>query len=122
MEGLRATSTYYSDILVDEPLAEELVGAAHTLPPMSGRSTGIERADIGLTCGRGGYANKMDDPTRLAYLPRDLDATGDVNLTWEWFGPYRFEGTVSDALFAYPWFLVTPKVRRIFYEGRCFLV
>ncbi len=143
LEGLRGASTYYSDILVDEPLAEELesIGAsgmsfrsvyarmpdkrqvklrwrqlcaAHTLPPISLRSTGIERRDGCASCGRSGFFTVMNDPPRLVYRARDLLRTQDVNTTWEWFGDRSFDGDVSDALFPYPWFLVTPKVRRVF--------
>jgi hypothetical protein len=150
LEGLRAASTYYSDILMDEPLAEELentgaIGvsfrsvyavmedkrqvklrwrqlcAAHTLPPMSPRSTGVERWNPGVgygsacaSCGRSGFSSIMNDPARLVYRAQDLSRAEDVNTTWEWFGDWKFNGDVSEALFAYPWFLVTPKVQRVF--------
>lgn len=146
LDGLRATSTYYSDLIVDERLAEELetIGASglcfrsvyavmpdkrqiklrwrqlcatYTLPPMSLRSTGIERANGCASCGRSGFSTKMDDPTRLAYRAQDLDGAEDVNTTWEWFGAWRFEGDVSEALFPYPWFLVSPKVMRVFRDA-----
>jgi hypothetical protein len=146
LEGLRATSTYYSDIIVDDRLAEELEGigatglsfrsvyavmpdkrqiklrwrqlcAAHTLPPISPRSTGIERRDGCTSCGRSGFFTRMDDPPRLAYRARDLDGVEDVNTTWEWFGDWKFDGNVSEALFPYPWFLVTPKVWRVFRDA-----
>jgi len=58
-----------------------------------------------------------EQPTRLAYRAKDLVGIQDVNVTWEWFGEFRFDGDVSDALFPYPWFLVTPKVRRIFLDA-----
>lgn len=142
LDGLRATATCYRDILVDERLAEELEAlgatglsfrsvyammpakrqvklrwrqlcAAHTLPPMSPGSTGIERTDVCTSCGRSGFAPKMNDPSRLVYRARDLEGAEDVNTTWEWFGPWRFDGNVGEALFAYPWFLVTPKIMRV---------
>ena len=146
IEGLRATSTYYSDIMVDEALAEALAGtgatglsfravyalmpdkrqlklrwrqlcAAHTLPPTSPRSTGIERRDACTSCGRSGFFTMMNDPPRLVYRPRDIAQSEDVNLTWEWFEDWNFDGNVSEALFSYPWFLVTPKVMRVFRDA-----
>jgi hypothetical protein len=146
IEGLRATSTYYSDILVDERIAEELenIGAAglsfrsvyallgngrqvklrwrqlcaaHTLPPMSPRTTGIGKEDFCKSCGRSGFSTKMDDPPRPMYRATDLRGSQDVNTTWEWFGPWKFDGNVSNALFSYPWFLVTPKVWRVFRDA-----
>jgi hypothetical protein len=146
IEGLRATSTYYSDILVDERIAEELenIGAAglsfrsvyallgngrqvklrwrqlcaaHTLPPMSPRTTGIGKEDFCKSCGRSGFSTKMDDPPRPMYRAPDLRGSQDVNTTWEWFGPWKFDGNVSNALFSYPWFLVTPKVWRVFRDA-----
>jgi hypothetical protein len=146
LEGRGAAATYYSDILVDERLFEALdaVGArglsfrsvygvmedgrqiklrwrqlcaAHTLPPISPRSTGIERRGGCSVCGRSGYFSQMDEPPRLVYRPRDLERAEDVNVTWEWFEDWRFEGDVSEALFAYPWVLVTPRVRRVFRDA-----
>lgn len=142
LEGVRAASTGYDDLLVDERLAEELLGAGitglsfrgvyavmpdkrqiklpwrqlcarHTLPPMSPRSTGIERSDECPRCGRSGFVTKLDDPPRLVYRARDLERTEDVNVTWEWFQTWRFNGKVEEAIFAYPWMLITPKVWRV---------
>jgi hypothetical protein len=142
LEGRRAASTPYSDIIVDERLAEELVNldatglsfrnvyaamenkrqvklrwrqlrAAHTLPPMSPRSTGVERRDGCASCGRSGFFTKMNDPPRLVYRAQDLAMAEDVNTTWEWFENWDFNGDVSEALFPYPWMLVTPKVMRV---------
>ena len=56
----------------------------------------------------------MNEPPRLVYRAWDLDRTEDVHTTWEWFESWSFDGDVSDALFPYPWTLVTPKVRRVF--------
>ena len=56
----------------------------------------------------------MNEPPRLVYRTWDLERTEDVNTTWEWFESWSFDGDVSDALFPYPWLLVTPKVRRVF--------
>ncbi|TKD01718.1 hypothetical protein [Polyangium fumosum] len=142
LEGRRAASTPYRDLIVEERLAGQLASsgitglsfrgvfaafenqvrlqlpwrqlcAAKTLPPMSPRSTGIIRHKH-CVCGRSGVTGTAEQPTRLVYRAVDLADMQDVNLTWEWFGEPRFNGDVSDALFPYPWFLVTPKVWRIF--------
>lgn len=142
----RAASTYYDDILVNEKLAEQLAAsevrglsfrevvavkkdrsrtklswkqlcARHTLPPMSVRSTGIERREECPRCGRSGFFTKLEDPPRLVYRARDVEEAEDVNVTWEWFGDWSFDGKVSEALFAYPWMLVSPKVWRIFRDA-----
>jgi len=47
------------------------------------------------------------------YHARDLVEIDDVNTTWECFGQPKFSGKVSKALFASPFFFVTPKVMRI---------
>jgi hypothetical protein len=142
LEGLRATSTYYSDILVDERLAEELENsgagglsfrsvyalmedkrqvkqrwrqmcAARTLPPMSPRSTGVEWRYPCTSCKRSGFVTWRHEPPRLVYRAQDLVNAEDVNTTWEWFGDVKFNGDVSKALLPYPWMLVTPKVMRV---------
>lgn len=146
LEGLRVASTPYSDILVDEAMAEQLedmgvtglsfrsvyavmenkrqvklrwrqLCARHVLPPISPRSTGVERRGACPSCGRSGFCPKMDDPARVAYRSQDLDGAEDVNSTWEWFGDWDFNGDVSDALFPYPWVLVTPKLWRVFRDA-----
>ncbi|TKD10301.1 hypothetical protein [Polyangium fumosum] len=145
LEGRRAASTYYSDLIVEDRLAGQLASsgvtglsfrgvfaafenqvrfqlpwrqlcANKTLPPMSPRSTGIIR-DTHCACGRSGVTGTAEQPTRLVYHAADLADMQDVNLTWEWFGEPRFNGDVSDALFPYPWFLVTPKVWRIYRDA-----
>jgi len=142
LEGRRAAATPYDDMLVDEKLAKVLAEsgatgisfrgvfaafekrgriqlpwrqlcAAHTMPPMSPRSTAIMPYNP-CSCGRTGFDTPRDIPVRLVYRASDLADIRDVNVTWEWFGDTRYEGDVSDALFASPRFLVTPKVRRIF--------
>ncbi|MDC0748404.1 hypothetical protein [Polyangium mundeleinium] len=90
--------------------------AAHTMPPLSPRSTGIEPSEL-CACGRSGFDTPSEVPLRLVYRASDLADIRDVNVTWEWFGDARFDGDVSDALFPYPWFLVTPKVWRIFHDA-----
>jgi hypothetical protein len=143
LEGRRAASTHYSDIIVDERLAEELenigatglsfrsvyalmenkrqvklrwrqVCARRTLPPRSPRSTGIMPYRPCPSCTRSGVSTSVKAPIRLAYRAQDLAQAEDVNTTWEWFSDSHFDGDVSDALFPYPWLLVTPKVMRIF--------
>jgi hypothetical protein len=47
----------------------------------------------------------------------ELVGIKDVNLTWEWFGGSKYNGVVSEALFPYPWFLITPKVWRVFRDA-----
>lgn len=145
LEGRRAASTPYSDLIVEERLVGQLASsgitglsfrgvfaafenqvrlqlpwrqlcADKTLPPMSPRSTGIIRHKH-CVCGRSGVTATHEQPTRLVYRAADLADMQDVNLTWEWFGEPRFNGDVSDALFPYPWFLVTPKVWRIFRDA-----
>lgn len=142
LEGRRAVFRYYSHILVDERLAEELerigvVGlsfrpvyavmedkrqiklrwrqmcAARELPPTFPRSTGIPREYPCRGCDRSGFTTKMDNPPRLMYRARDLSQIDDVNWTWEWFGDLRFNKDGSQAQFPYRWFLVTPKVMRV---------
>jgi len=145
LEGRRAATTPYDDVLIDEKLADLLaqsgatglsfrgmfaafekrghfqlpwrqLSATHTMPPMSPRSTGIER-DNPCSCGRSGFYLTPKIPNRLVYRAADLAHKHDVNVTWEWFGDVHFEGDVSDALFPYPLFLVTPKVWRIFRDA-----
>jgi hypothetical protein len=144
-EGRRAASTCYSDILVDKNVAAALAlsGATglsfrgvfaafenkvrfqlpweqicptHTLPPMSPRSTGIKPYEP-CPCKRSGYSTYRNIPPRLTYRAADLVGIKDVNLTWEWFGDYKYNGVVGEALFPYPWFLITPKVWRVFRDA-----
>ncbi|TKC98501.1 hypothetical protein [Polyangium fumosum] len=145
LEGQRVAATPYNDILVDEKLAAVLVEssvtgisfrgvfaafekrghiqlpwrqlcATHTMPPMSPRSTAILPGDL-CSCRRSGFDTPWEVPIRLVYRTSDLTGIRDVNVTWEWFGDTHYEGDVGDALFAYPRFLVTPKVRRIFLDA-----
>ncbi|MDC3958782.1 hypothetical protein [Polyangium jinanense] len=145
LEGRRASATYYKDMLVDEKLAGTLaesgltgisfrgvfaafeekgpielpwrqICAAHTLPRMSPRSTGIEPYKP-CACGRSSFTNPAEVPMRLAYRATDVADIRDVNVTWEWYGEVKFNGDVSKAVFPCPLFLVTPKVRRIFLDA-----
>ncbi|MDI1433317.1 hypothetical protein [Polyangium sorediatum] len=145
LEGRRAAMTFKDDLLVDEKLAGALaesgatglsfrgvfaafdrrghiqlpwrqVCATHTLPPMSPRSTGVYPYKP-CPCGRSSFTGKEEVPTRLAYRAADVADIRDVNVSWEWGGEVRFDGDVSDALFPCPWFLVTPKVWRIFQDA-----
>ena len=83
---------------------------------MSPRSTGIQPYHP-CPCKRSGYNTLPEIPPRLTYRAADLVGIKDVNLTWEWFGGSKYNGDVSDALFPYPWFLITPKVWRIFRDA-----
>ncbi|MDC3985049.1 hypothetical protein [Polyangium jinanense] len=145
LEGQRAVATCYEDLLVDETLAGALAqsGATgisfrgvfaafekrghfqlpwrqlcgtHTLPPMSPRSTGVAPYKP-CPCGRSSFHTFEEVPPRFAYRASDVANIRDVNMTWEWFGEVNFNGDVSDALFPYPFFLVTPKVWRIFRDA-----
>jgi hypothetical protein len=146
LEGHRAGATWFGHVLVDEALAADLESRGLTgvvfhnvyaimpdtrqvklrwrqlcgersLPPMSPRTTGIGKEDFCKSCGRSGFSTKMDDPPRPMYRAADLRGSQDVNTTWEWFGPWKFDGNVSNALFSYPWFLMTPKVWRVFRDA-----
>jgi len=144
LEGRRAATTSHDDVLVDENLAAALaqsgatalsfrdvfaafeergfripwrqVCAAHTMPPMSPRSTGIDLAEP-CPCGRSCFGGKEEVPFRLAYRAADLADIHDVNVTWEWYGILGFTGDLSESVLPYPHFLVTPKVRRIFRDA-----
>ncbi|HVK66460.1 MAG TPA: hypothetical protein VM694_18380 [Polyangium sp.] len=139
----RAVSSY-SEIIVDQPLAEALaranlsglslrsvfaiqpdeapveliwkqLWASHTLPPLSPRSTGIDFDSACKTCRRG----KLDatSPVRFAYRTKDLEGAQDVNRMWEHFGYVRWNGDLKTAVLWQPKFLVTPKVWRIFRDA-----
>ena len=141
----RAVSSY-SEILVDERLAETLENAAlsglsfrsvyarqkdmrqiklpwrqmwapFTLPPMSSRSTGIERGKVCKSCARSKFNQSTEEPLRLAYHARDLVGAQDVNRMWEHFGYVRWNGDLATAVLSQPDFLVTPKVWRIFRDA-----
>ncbi|MDI1434409.1 hypothetical protein [Polyangium sorediatum] len=145
LEGRRAAATCYDDMLVDEKLAGALAEsgatglsfrgvfaafekrghfqlpwrqlcATHTLPPMSPRSTGVGPY-LPCPCARSSFETFEEVPLRLAYRASDVTDIRDVNVTWEWFGEVGFEGDVSNALFPYPFFLVTPKVWRIYRDA-----
>ncbi|MDI1448739.1 hypothetical protein [Polyangium sp. 6x1] len=139
----RAVSSY-SEIIVDQPLAETLaranlsglslrtvygiqpdevpdeliwkqMWAAHTLPPLSPRSTGIHFDSACKTCKRG----KIDttSPERFTYRARDLEGAQDVNRMWEHFGYVRWNGDLKTAVVWQPYFVVSPKVWRIFKDA-----
>jgi hypothetical protein len=69
------------------------------------------------TCQRGGIRKVSYQPFRFVYRRQDLADIRDFNLTWEWFGPFEFNGKVSQARFPSPYVLVTPKVMNIFREA-----
>ncbi|MDI3286839.1 hypothetical protein [Polyangium sp. 15x6] len=137
LRQFRAVSTY-GEILVDERLAETLENAGlsglsfrsvyakqkdmrqtqlpwmqmwapSTLPPMSSRSTGVERGKVCKSCGRSKYNQSTEEPLRLAYHARDLVGAQDVNRMWERFGIARWNGDLKTAVVSQPDFLVTPK-------------
>ena len=141
----RAVSSY-GEILVDERLAETLANAglsglslrsvyarqedmrqiklpwrqmwaSHTLPPISPRSTGIERDKVCKSCGRSKFGYSLKEPMRLAYRAQDLEGAEDVNRMWERFGLARWTGDLATAVVSQPRFLVTPKVWRIFRDA-----
>jgi len=136
----------YSEILVDDRLAETLesaglsglsfrsvyarqkdmrqielpwrqLWASHTLPPMSPRSTGIERGRVCKSCGRSRFDASVKEPKRIAYHAKDLVGAQDVNRMWEHFGLARWNGDLKTAVLWQPDFLVTPKVWRIFRDA-----
>lgn len=143
-ERSRAVPTGYNDILVDNALADELralgatgfffrdvyiktenegtkqlpwkqLCASHTMPPMRPETTGIEPIEHGCTtCKRSGLSRPRAQPFRLTYHRADLEHIKDVNVTWEWFGPAKYKGDVSQALFPYPLHLVTPRIMQVF--------
>jgi len=142
----RAIGSYYCDILVDGGMAKKLKDDAVTgisfgevrarqknkkwgevareqvlinrvMPPLSGKSTLVNREEICTLCRRGGFTSNFEVPFRLAYHAHDLAHAHDMNLSWEWFGPFKFDGNLDDALFAAPQVLVTPKVMNIFREA-----
>jgi hypothetical protein len=138
----KLASTYYNDLLLDDGMAEKLMAAnptglslrkvfarmkdgshlelprkqliaEHVMPPLAPTSL-LTRTGECHVCHRGGVTPTHMQPTRFVYRPQDLVGIQDVNLTWEWIGQIRpFEGDVSDALFPYPYNLVTPKVMNI---------
>src|SRR5690349_19146634 len=87
--------------------------AARTLSPMSPKSTGIHRDYPCALCNRSGYSTRVAEPTRLIYRAKDVANIDDVMTTWEYFGEPQFDGKVEEAIFPYPWFLVTPKIMRV---------
>ncbi len=138
--------TCYRETIVDERLAEALASAGlsglsfrgvyavqedgqraelpwrqlwaeHTMPPLSPRTTGIDARRVCASCGRSRFYTMSKEPTRLAYRARDLAFAQDVNRTWECFGDLTWTGDLKTAVLPFPYFLVTPKVRRIFLDA-----
>jgi len=143
--AFRAVSDF-GEILVDERLAEALevaglsglsfrsvyarqkdmrqtklpwrqLWASHTLPPISSRSTGVDRKKVCASCGRSKFNKSTEEPLRIAYRARDLEGIEDVNRMWERFGIARWNGDLKTAVLSQPSFLVTPKVWRIFKDA-----
>jgi hypothetical protein len=146
LKGKHAGSTIFSHILVDAGIEAELVRsgatgisfrdvyavtedkrqfkipfrqlcAARTLPPMSPSTTGLDRDRACEVCGRNGYFNTMDAPTRVVYRASDLRDTDDVNMSWENIGYANLKPELRESLPSYPWMVVTPKVRRVFRDA-----
>jgi hypothetical protein len=146
LEGHRAGATYFFHLLVDEGLAGELLTigatglsfrsvyavmpdkrqvklrwrqlcAARTLPPTSPRTTGLVRDRACEVCGRNGYFQTREQPTRLVYRASDLRDIDDVNMSWENLGFAVLKPDLRESLLSYPWTLVTPKVRRVFRDA-----
>jgi hypothetical protein len=146
LEGHRAGATYFFHLLVDEGLAAELLTigatglsfrsvyavmpdrrqvklrwkqlcAARTLPPASSRTTGLVRDRACDVCGRNGYFQTREQPTRLVYRASDLRGIDDVNMSWENLGFAVLKPDFRESLLSYPWTLVTPKVRRVFRDA-----
>ena len=90
------------------------LSAAHTLPPMSPRTTGLPREQACEVCWRNGYGLTSKAPTRIVYRASDLRQADDVNASWEneWFAILKPE--LRESLLSRPFMLVTPKVRRVF--------
>jgi hypothetical protein len=98
------------------PIDRDQILIESTLPPMRGELTAHDEQDICKVCRRGGrsFYRIPNNP----YREEDLVGIKDFNLTWEWFGSFRFDGNVRHAMFADPRVLVTPKVRNLFREAR----
>ncbi|MDC3953144.1 hypothetical protein [Polyangium jinanense] len=91
--------------------------ASHTLPPMSPRSTGVSWDRACKTCGRSKLERSSPGPLRVAYRAQDLVGAQDVNRMWERFGHVQWNGDLKTAVLGQPFFLVTPKVWRIFRDA-----
>ncbi len=152
LKKLRATATYYEDMIVDDGLATQLASlgltglsfgdvyaiakkdeskkagtkkvaktklpwkqviAAHTMPPMSPRTTGLARDPDCPTCTRNREITASGHSIRVVYRAQDLVGAQDFNLTWEWFGQLRITKDINKTLLPYPMLLVTPKVMRV---------
>jgi len=100
----------------DDLVARQELIATHTLPPVS-HNCMLNRAGECPTCHRGGVNGFSGQPFRLLYRRRDLIDIQDVNLTWEWFGPFDYNGDLKKSRFSTPAILVTPKVMNIFREA-----
>ncbi len=146
LEQHRAGTTWYSHLLVDEGIAEELerVGASglffrsvyailadkrqvklrwkqvcanKTLRPMGPKTTGLGRERPCESCHRNGYFREWTTPTRILYRAGDIQDADDVNMSWENQGFAELRPDLRESLLSYPWMLVTPKVRRVFRDA-----
>jgi hypothetical protein len=93
-------------------VAREHIIPTHTMPPLSPNSK-VDRLAACKTCHRGGVQRSAD----IAYRRQDLTDICDFNVSWEWFGPFDYDGNVKNAKFSSPAVLVTPKVMNILCEA-----
>lgn len=142
LQGHRAALTYRGEVLVDERLADEIeklgptglvfhnvyalmpdnrqvklrwkqISSDRILPPMSPRTTSVNRTQPCPACLRSGYRTGAKVPLRVVYRASDLEGAGDVNLTWEQCGPGELNADPRKISLPVPWLLVTPKVMRV---------
>jgi hypothetical protein len=99
-----------------ELVARDQLLPTHTLPPLSPDCV-LDRSQLCPSCHRGGWNGISGQPFRLLYRRQDLGDIRDVNVSWEWFGPFEYDGNIERARFSTPELLVTPKVMNIFREA-----
>lgn len=145
LEGHRAGATAHFQPLVDDGLAAELertgatglsfhsvraampddsevvlpwkqLCAARTLPAMLAND-GLRRVGGCRACRKKWYSKYFWKPLRFVYRASDLRGADDVNLSLEHKGFGRLSNHSHDMIPPAPWFLVTPKVRRIFLDA-----
>jgi len=93
-------------------VARHEIIVTHTLPPAANTSK-LDRTDACSSCGRGGIQGSPN----ICYHRQVLGNIRDFNLTWEWFGPFDYNGDLKKSRFSTPAILVTPKVMNIFREA-----
>ena len=80
---------------------------------MSPSTTGFTRDRVCEVCGRNGYFEMSEEPTRIVYRASDLRDACDVSTSWENIGFAILEAELSESLLSYPWTLVSPKIMRV---------